>query len=365
MSEVRRYKVLIVDDSRTICRFLEKILSRDPALEVVGYALDPFEARDMIKEFRPDVLTLDVEMPRMDGLTFLRNLMRLRPMPVVMLSSLTEAGAQVTLDALAAGAVDFMVKRTTDSNLDVNVYANEIIKRVRDAASARIVHQGAAKKSQNLPDLGKLRSRVQSGGIPCRNLNRLIAIGASAGGPEALRQVLSDFHTPSCAVIICQHMPERFMTPFADRLNAHSRFNIKLAEHNEQIKPNYAYVAPGDMHLRIVNRDGLLFCQLDQLNTVNGHRPAVDVMYKSITGNVAKGTVGVLLTGMGEDGAEGLAHLHNAGAATIVQDEQSSVVWGMPGKAFQLGAADQALGLEVIADSLNDVLGGSTNKRAA
>ncbi len=356
MSLVQPHKVLIVDDSKVVCAFLEKVLSQDPALTVIGHALDPFEARDIIKRTPPDVLTLDVEMPRMDGLTFLRNLMRLRPIPVVMVSSLTEAGAAVTLDALEAGAVDFMVKRDAANQEDLRLYTEEIIRRVKNAARVKVAPSSEPVNNTALPDLTKINRRVQLDRTPSGNLKRLVAIGASTGGPEALRQVLTDFYASDCAVVVTQHMPKRFMQPFAQRLDSASRFTIALAQDGEQIKPGAGYVAPGDKHLSIVKRNGNLFCQVTDTAPVSGHRPSVDVMFNSLADSVGRGVVGVLLTGMGEDGALGLTRLHKTGTPTIVQDQQSSAVWGMPGRAFQMGGADEALALSVVGPVLNTLL---------
>ena len=359
-------KVLIVDDSRSICLFLTKVLSADPELEVVGHALDPFEARGMIKELRPDVLTLDVEMPRMNGLTFLRNLMRLHPIPVVMVSSLTAPGAAITLDALEAGAIDFMVKRHAHSEESMEAYCGEIVRRVKNAARTRIRSKKiscagvSTKEVENLPDLAPLLKRYRGDKAVSPKLKRLVAMGASTGGPEALRQVLTEFYAPDCAVVLCQHMPERFMETFAERLNLHSRFNIALAIDGEEVKPGFGYVAPGDKHLEIVNKAGTLFCKVTDGPQVSGHRPSVDVLFTSIATQLKKGVIGVLLTGMGEDGAKGLTLLHDNGSPTIVQDEASSAVWGMPGRAYELGGADQAIGLDSVGPALNAV-----SKRAA
>ncbi|MEE9335654.1 MAG: chemotaxis response regulator protein-glutamate methylesterase [Granulosicoccaceae bacterium] len=352
----RKYKVLIVDDSLSICKFLEKVLSMDADLEVVGIALDPYEARDKIKQLLPDVLTLDVEMPKMDGLTFLKNIMRLRPMPVVMISSLTAAGAQVTLDALQIGAVDFMVKKHPGSQDDLDAYASEITTRVKDAARMSISQLGEPLATLDCGDIKALKDKLDSGSNATRSIKRMVAIGASTGGPEAFRHVLSSFYSPDCAVAICQHMPDRFMEPFAQRLNKASKFQIALAEDGEQIRSGCGYVAPGERHLVIMRKNADLFCKLIPSDRVSGHRPSVDVLFESVAESVANGCVGVLLTGMGEDGAKGLTRLRQQGAATVVQDKQSSAVWGMPGRAFEMGGADQVLSLQHIAPSLNKVL---------
>lgn len=352
----KKYKVLIVDDSKSICRFLQKVLSADPELEVIGYALDPYEARDMIKATQPDVLTLDIEMPRMDGLTFLRNIMRLRPMPVVMVSSLTAAGADITFEALEAGAVDFMVKRQPLTDKELVSYSNEIANRVKAAASIKYCKSAMLSNGNVIPELSELKSKYHSGIQPVNGIKRLVAVGASTGGPEALRHLLAALYSPNCAVAITQHMPERFMEPFANRLNSVSEFNIQLARDGDPIRPGCGYVAPGDLHLTIDRRNSKLYCRVARGEQVNGHRPSVDVLFNSIANNVRGGAIGVLLTGMGDDGAAGLTKMRESGSATIVQDEKSSAVWGMPGRAWQSGGADQMLGLQQIAPALNSIL---------
>ena len=352
----RRIKVLIVDDSLSLCKFLEKIFSRDVELEVVGYALDAFAARDMIKIHKPDVITLDVEMPRMDGLTFLKNLMRLHPMPVVMLSSLTAAGATVTLDALEVGAVDFMVKRHPGSEDDLALYIAEIVDRVKQAGKIHVVAPGATINQKRLPDLVEFQRKLRNGRLLNAQLNRVIAIGSSTGGPEALRQVLTGFDASRNALMFAQHMPQRFMSPFAERLNSWSSFDIRIAENGEPVLPGRGYVAPGDMHLELVNRSGKLTCLTRKTDAVCGHRPSVDVLFNSVANGARSSAVGVLLTGMGEDGATGLKAMRDAGALTVVQDKKSSAVWGMPGRAFEIGGADGVMGLQHISPALTRLL---------
>lgn len=352
----RKLKVLIVDDSEALCLFLRKIMLRDPELEVVGYALDPYQARDMIKQFKPDVLTLDVEMPRMDGLTFLRNLMRLHPMPVVMISSLTAAGAEITLDALDAGAVDFMVKRHPHNDAELELYSMEIIRRVKQAALTRLVKMNESNISGSVKDLSAYSAKVNTARGKGRDSTRLIAIGSSTGGPDALKHFLKDLHAPNCALMFAQHMPERFMKSFADRLNTWSSFDISVAIPGEKIETGRGYVAPGDHHLEVTSSAGILSLLTRQTDQVNGHRPSVDVLFSSVAKTSPKGSVGVLLTGMGGDGAIGLKEMHSAGAFTIVQDEKSSAVWGMPGRAHEMGAADTVLSLLQIAPSLTSLL---------
>lgn len=344
-------RVLIVDDSVALGMLLMRVFESVADIEVVGHALDPYQARDMIKSLNPDVLTLDVEMPRMDGLTFLRNLMRLRPMPVVMLSMLTEKGATVTLDALEAGAVDFMVKRSPDDTETMTAYSNALIERVRNAArmtvkpSGEFLNARAADVQERLPDLSECRKRLAAGRSISADLDKVICVGASTGGPDALRQMLASLAAPRSALLFAQHMPERFMAPFAERLDRLSSHDVRIAEDGEPIVAGRGYVAPGDQHLEIGGTQDAPTCLIRATDKVAGHRPSVDVLFNSASTNLKSSAIGILLTGMGEDGARGLKAMHTAGSLTVIQDEKSSAVWGMPGRANELGAADIALPL--------------------
>lgn len=342
-------RVLIVDDSAVVRQILTEILSQDSAIEVVGSAADPLIAREKIKRLNPDVITLDVEMPRMDGLAFLENLMRLRPTPVVMISSLTEHGADTTLQALALGAVDFVSKPKLDVTRGLNAYAEEIISKVKVAAKARVC-------SPLRVPTEKLRLEAltaASANAPrFRTTNRLIAIGASAGGTEALRVVLQSMPADAPAVVITQHLPASFSPAFADRLNRHSAMSVREASDGEAIIPGHAYLPPGGLHLRVI-RDGARWrCRIDDGPAVNRHKPAVDVLFRSVAANAGPNAIGAILTGMGDDGARGLLEMLQAGANTLVQDEASSVVWGMPGAAYKLGAAQEVVPLERVAERL-------------
>jgi len=341
----RRIKVLIIDDSALVRALLTRILGADAALEVVGTAPDAFVAREKIKALEPDVLTLDVEMPRMDGLQFLRNLMRLRPMPVVMCSSLTERGAAVTLSALELGAIDFVTKPKTDIAHGMDAYGAEIIGKVKTAAKARVRSIAGAS-----PPRAANPGPAQSLGF--RASEQIIAIGASTGGTEAIREVLCRLPADAPSVVITQHIPKAFSGPFAERMNGCSALTVCEAEDRQLIVPGHAYIAPGDMHL-IVERDGARYrCRLSGAAAVNHHRPSVDVMFESVAGCVGRNAIGAILTGMGADGARGLRAMRAAGAATFAQDERTSVVWGMPGAAVNLGAVEQVLALEAIAEQL-------------
>ncbi|GAB1594331.1 protein-glutamate methylesterase/protein-glutamine glutaminase [Lysobacter claricitrinus] len=334
----RPVRVLIVDDSALIRQLMSELLSADPGIEVVGVAADPFIARDKIKQLNPDVLTLDVEMPRMDGLTFLQNLMRLRPMPVVMVSSLTQAGATVTLDALALGAVDFVAKPSIDVARGIAEYADVLREKVRTAAKARVA---------------RIEPRAATTAIGTyRTTDRLLAIGASTGGTEAIREVLSGMPADAPAVVIAQHIPAQFSGSFAERLDRHSKMTVMQAEDGQQIMPGHAYLAPGGLHLRVQRSGARWLCRVTDDAPVNNHRPSVDVLFDSVAAHAGRNAAAALLTGMGEDGARGLLKLRESGATTIAQDQATSVVWGMPGAAVARGAADEVVPLGDVAQRL-------------
>ncbi|HEY9199760.1 MAG TPA: chemotaxis response regulator protein-glutamate methylesterase [Gammaproteobacteria bacterium] len=343
----RKVRVLVVDDSALVRQLLSEILAGDPGIEVVGTATDPYAARDRIKQLNPDVLTLDVEMPRMDGLTFLRNLMRLRPMPVVMVSSLTTHGADVTLDALELGAVDYVPKPVLDLAHSLPEYAAELIAKVKQAARARVRPRAEYAAVPERLDVEAVLPAAPT--RPLQTTDKLIAIGASTGGTEAIRAVLEQLPATAPAVVITQHIPEAFSLPFAQRLDRHSALAVKQAEDGDLILPGHAYVAPGSHHLLVV-RDGARWrCRLSDASPVNRHRPSVDVMFRSVAQAAGGNAIGVLLTGMGADGAEGLGDMRAAGAATLAQDEASSVVWGMPGEAVARGCVDMIVPLNAVA----------------
>jgi len=348
-SAKRRIRVLIVDDSALVRGLLSDILSADRSIEVVGVAGDAHVARQKIKALNPDVLTLDVEMPKMDGITFLRKLMRLRPMPVVMVSSLTERGADVTLDALALGAVDFLSKPKIDLAATLKDYGEELIEKIKTAAKASVraldPRRVAARPSHNADAvLPKARPPRQ-----LRTTDRIIAIGASTGGTEAIKEVLMSLPPDSPGVVIAQHIPKAFSTPFARRMNDCSQVTVCEAEDGQQVLAGHVYIAPGDRHLMVV-RDGARYvCRLDDGVLVNRHKPSVDVLFRSVAQNAGANAIGVLLTGMGKDGARGLREMLDAGSRTIAQDEATSVVWGMPGEAVFLGAAQHVLPIENVA----------------
>lgn len=339
----RPIRVLVVDDSALVRALMSELLGDDPGIEVVGTASDPYIAREKIKQLAPDVLTLDVEMPRMDGLTFLRNLMRLRPMPVLMVSSLTEAGASVTLDALALGAVDFIAKPKIDVARGLAGYGPMLVEKVRQAATARVARIAPADAAATPP---------LQGPIGYRTTERLLAIGASTGGTEAIREVLEQMPADAPATVIVQHIPAAFSGPFAERLDRHSRMTVMEATDQQPLLAGHAYVAPGGRHLRVVRSGARWICRLGDDDPVRRHRPSVDVLFESVAAHAGRNATAALLTGMGDDGAAGLLSLRRAGARTLAQDEASSVIWGMPGAAVALGAADEVVPLEQVARRL-------------
>ncbi|HHQ14254.1 MAG TPA: chemotaxis response regulator protein-glutamate methylesterase [Chromatiales bacterium] len=349
-------RVLVVDDSALMRKLLTDLLQSDPEIEVVGAAKDAYMARDLIKQLNPDVLTLDVEMPKMDGLSFLSNLMRLRPMPVVMVSSLTERGADVTMKALNLGAVDFVSKPKIDLEHGMEHCAIEIIDKVKAASVARVA---ALARTAGRPDCiqpEKPVSVAKPARRHYRTTDQLIAIGASTGGTEAIKEVLERLRADSPGVVITQHIPPLFSRSFADRMNRCSELTVCEAEDGQLILPGHAFIAPGGRHLKVV-RDGARYrCKLSDAEPVNRHRPSVDVLFESVADSAGPNTVGVILTGMGNDGAAGLKKLRDLGAHTIAQDEKSCVVWGMPRVATEIGAAELVLPLGKIADKLNTMM---------
>ncbi len=349
-------KVLVVDDSALVRKMLTEILSADPEIEVVGAANDPYAAREKIKQLKPDVLTLDVEMPKMDGITFLSNLMRLHPMPVIMVSSLTEKGADTTLQALELGAVDFVSKPKVDLAHSLDQYGEEIISKIKVAAKSRVRPLTRNPSAESLPLEKKLSADAiidkKSKRKHFRTTDSIIVIGASTGGTEAIKDVLMTLPASTPAVLITQHIPAAFSAPFARRMNGICAMNVCEAEDGQQVLPGHVYIAPGDKHL-LLTRDGARYhCKLSDGPEVNRHKPAVDVLFRSAAQNAGSNVVCALLTGMGDDGARGMKELQEAGAKTIAQDKNSSVVWGMPGAAVKLDAADKILPLHKVADAL-------------
>lgn len=342
-----RIKVLCVDDSALIRNLLQEMIDAQPDMEVVAVAPDPLIARDLIKQHNPDVLTLDVEMPRMDGLDFLERLMRLRPMPVLMVSSLTQAGSEITLRALELGAVDFIAKPSMGIRNGMLDYAEEIVGRIRAAARSR---------PRQRP---RTSTPVTTLTAPMVSSEKLIIIGASTGGTEAIRQVLEPLPANSPAILITQHMPGGFTRSFAERLNRLCRITVKEAENGERVLPGHAYIAPGDHHLELARSGANYITRLHDGPPVNRHRPSVDVLFHSAARCAGRNAVAALLTGMGKDGAAGLLEMRQAGASTLAQDEQSCVVFGMPREAIALNAAMEVTALDDIAPRLMSLVAAS------
>lgn len=334
-------KVLIVDDSALIRQILTEIVNSQSDMRVVGAVGDPLIARERIKALNPDVITLDVEMPRMDGIAFLEKLMQLRPMPVVMISSLTGRGAHTTLRALELGAVDFVTKPKIDIGTGMQAHADTIVEKIRIAAKASV--RSYRPRGQRATDL---LPRIAT---PHATKDGVVAIGASTGGTEAIRTLLTQMPADAPAILITQHMPDGFTRAFAERLNGLCEITVKEAEHGELVQPACAYIAPGHSHMSIVGAGRLYRIALNRGPPVNRHRPAVDVLFHAVARVAGKNAVGVILTGMGADGARGLLEMKKAGALTVAQDETSCVVFGMPKVAIELGAVNAILPLADIA----------------
>jgi two-component system chemotaxis response regulator CheB len=332
-------KVLIVDDSVVMRALLTEVIAA-PDIEVVGSAPDPLAAREMIKALNPDVLTLDVEMPKMDGLEFLGRLMRLRPMPVVMISSLTARGSEATLKALETGAIDFVTKPKADSAGLLQSYAEELRDKIRAAYSAR-GRLGAARPLAPRPTAAQTLSALSQRVLG----SHVIAIGASTGGTEAIKDVLIGLPAEMPPVVMVQHMPEAFTPSFAQRLDSLSALHVIEAQGGERLRPGTAYLAPGHSHMLIRKQGGSFLVDLEKSEPVNRHRPSVDVLFRSVASQVGKDATGIILTGMGKDGAQGLLKMRAAGAWTIGQDQESCVVYGMPREAAQVGAVAEVAAL--------------------
>ena len=338
---VKKIRVLCVDDSALIRSLMTEIINSQPDMTVVATASDPLVARDLVKQHNPDVMTLDVEMPRMDGLEFLEKLMRLRPMPVVMVSSLTERGSEAALRALELGAIDFVTKPRLGIRDGLLAYTDLIAGKIRVAAAARILpaKRAAAGAGPAQVETPLLRS-------PLLSTEKLIIIGASTGGTEAIRELLQPLPPDSPGIMIAQHMPAGFTHSFAQRLHGLCRIAVSEAVHGERILPGHAYIAPGGFHLSLARSGANYVAIVDQAPPVNRHRPSIDVLFDSAALHAGKNAIGVILTGMGRDGAEGLLRMRQAGAYTLAQDEASCVVFGMPREAIALGAADEVIAMQ-------------------
>ena len=331
-------KVLIVDDSATARAVLKEILSAAPGIEVVGVAPDAYVARDKVVELRPDVICLDVEMPRMDGVSFLKKLMVHMPTPVVMVSSLTRQGAQVTLDALEAGAVDYVAKPHSNIYDGADEIKNELVEKVRIAAKAHVKRKTPmeVKRVANYTPLAETTQKV-------------IAIGASTGGTEALKEVLMRMPRNSPGIIVVQHMPGTFTKSFAQRLDELCEMSVKEAVNGDHVGIGQVLIAPGNYHMVLRRSGARYYVEIGDGRNVSGHKPSVDVLFNSVAKAAGRNAIGVILTGMGADGAKGMVTMHDEGALTIAQDEKSCVVFGMPKVAIEKGGVDHIVPLDKIA----------------
>jgi two-component system chemotaxis response regulator CheB len=333
-------KVLVVDDSAVVRQILSRELARDPQVEIIGTAADPYIARDKIVNLKPDVLTLDIEMPRMDGLTFLRKLMRHYPLPVIIVSSLTAKGSELAMEALDAGAIDVMCK--PGASYTVGDMAAGLIEKIKAAASARLPKPGEVKPKS----AGVLKTSLT------KTTNQVVAIGASTGGTQALTSILERM-PPSCpGIVIVQHMPEHFTRSFADRLNELCQIEVKEAEDNDSVTPGRALIARGNSHMLLSRSGARYFVTVKDGPLVCGHRPSVEVLFNSVARTAGSNVIGVILTGMGRDGASGMLAMKEAGAINIAQSEQSCVVFGMPKEAIKLGAAEHVIDLDKIPEKI-------------
>lgn len=335
-------RVLVVDDSAVVRKIFTEELSRDADIEVVGTAPDPFVARDKIVGLKPDVLTLDVEMPRMDGITFLHKLMQHHPLPVIVVSSLTPKGGDLALEALDAGAVDVMCK--PGAAYTVGDLSAQLIEKIKAAARARVTPRAPKPVNVSRPGLSLTRTT-----------NKVVAIGASTGGTEALREVLEQFPPNAPGTVVVQHMPEHFTKSFADRLNELCKVEVREAVDGDQVVPGRVLIAPGNKHMTLKRSGALYQVQVKQGPLVCRHRPSVEVLFRSVAQFAGKNAIGVMLTGMGADGAQGMLEMKKAGATNIAQDEASSIVFGMPKEAIACGAVDKVISLRQIAKQVLDL----------
>jgi len=354
----KKIRALVVDDSALVRSLLAEIINRESDMECVGTANDPLIAREMIRELNPDVLTLDIEMPKMDGIEFLGRLMRLRPMPVLMISTLTERGAEVTMRALELGAVDFVAKPRIGVVDGINDLASQIVDKVRVAAQAHVRRSTAPSASGN----ASTTPQTRNASIGRVSTEKLICIGASTGGTEAIKEILVRMPADAPGIVITQHMPPGFTTSFAARLNGLCQIAVKEAAQGERILPGHAYIAPGGKQFRIEKSGANYMCQVEDGELVNRHKPSVEVLFKSAARVVGRNAFGIMLTGMGNDGAKAMKEMRDCGSYNYVQDEASCVVFGMPREAILHGAADEVLPLLAIAPALLAKLGAGNDR---
>ncbi len=340
----KKINVLIIDDSALIRSILTEVINSFPDLSVVGVASNPIQAREMIKTLNPDVLTLDVEMPQMDGLTFLEKLMRLRPMPVLMISSLTERGSEAALRALELGAVDFLPKPKMGIADGLRDYAETIAGKIRVA--------NMAKGKFRVPTNTSAREALPALGARIGTTEKIIALGASTGGTEAIKEFLIRLPADAPGIVIAQHMPEAFTKSFAARLDSLCKLTVVESQGNERVLPGHVYIAPGHSHLLLKRSGANYMTELSQAPAVNHHRPSVEVLFRSVAQNAGKNVIGVMLTGMGKDGAIGMLEMRQAGAYNFAQDEATCVVYGMPREAVAVGAVDEVVPIQEMAQKV-------------
>ena len=361
----RKIRVIVVDDSALVRSLLSEIINRQRDMECIGTANDPLVAREMIRELDPDVITLDVEMPRMDGIDFLGRLMRLRPTPVVMISTLTERGAEVTMKALELGAVDFVAKPRVGLASGLNDLAAQIVDKIRVAAVAQVRRapaRDAAAAAGSAGSAAVAHAAPAAGLLGRLSTEKLICIGASTGGTEAIKEVLIQMPADSPAIVITQHMPPGFTTSFAARLNGLCQITVKEAVNGERILPGHAYIAPGGTQFHVARSGANYVAVVDDGPPVNRHKPSVEVLFKSAAAVVGRNAFGIMLTGMGNDGAVAMREMKDAGSYNYVQDEATCIVFGMPREAIAHGAADEVLPLGQIAPALIARLRGTTDR---
>jgi two-component system chemotaxis response regulator CheB len=360
---MKKIRVVVVDDSALVRSLLTEIINKQPDMECVGAANDPLIAREMIRELDPDVITLDIEMPKMDGLEFLSRLMRLRPMPVVMISTLTERGAEVTMRALELGAVDFVAKPRIGLVDGIKELSVSIVDKVRIASKAHI-KRSVAPKSQGAGFSSHGLEVPASVPVPLGRISteKLVAVGASTGGTEAIKEVLIKMPADSPGIVITQHMPPGFTTSFAARLNSLCQITVQEATNGARVLPGHAYIAPGGKQFRIDRSGANYVCVVEDAELVNRHRPSVEVLFQSVAKFVGRNAIGIMLTGMGNDGARAMKEMKDAGSYNYVQDEASCIVFGMPREAILAGAADEVLPLTDIAAAVLSRLKGAGDR---
>lgn len=343
---MQKIKVLIVDDSEIVRNVFSTVLSRDPAIQVIGEAADPYEARDKIVSLKPNVVILDIHMPRMDGITFLKKIMKHFPLPVIMVSGISDKNAAITLKALGAGAVEFIAKPAHGNAKELNYFSLQLIDKIKAAAKAKIGTK-IFLESQNIQVFPDRMVRSNS---------KIIVIGASTGGTEALRLVLRRMPPNSPPILVVQHMPENFTRAFANSLNDLCAIEVREAKNRDNVQTGLALIAPGNWHMKLKRAGVSYFVCIEQTELINHHRPSVEVLFNSVAKQAGSNAIGVQMTGMGSDGAQGLLNMKNCGAKTIAQDETSCVVFGMPKEAIMLGAVDRVSPLNNIAENILSML---------